>query len=434
MALTTVTDDPNSLLHLSRVTADDEAWQALTRACAAPHSYLPAVVMAAGSFRPRRDVGQDRFDSPGMGRSEGRTFTLTIGPGLVGLAVSDAVRAERAAQRVADAHQRDVQLLADRIAEDPDYRPAWLPARYIQEWSWRSRRRMMRAFMAVDWSALGWDGAPLGMVTLTYPGDWLAVAPSGRAVKRHLKLLRLRFGRAVGRRLDGAWKLEFQGRGAPHFHILMPCPSLVQGVPFESWLSRTWAGIVKADDQDCSCGVAGCLCPVRDTEYRRHLVAGTGVDFGPTGRATDPKRLGVYFMKHGQKTLDDKEYQHFVPRAWLVNDQGEPTPENGPGRFWGMWGLPPATAAVELDQGDFDYAKRILRRVARARARSIQYAAARRSGLPADLAIQQRRRKSATLASSRMVGGFVVVNDGPRLGLDLARALNLARLPDPDGG
>jgi hypothetical protein len=57
------------------------------------------------------------------------------------------------------------------------------------------------------------------MLTLTYPGDWLAVAPNGEAVKRHLAALAKRYERVWGEPLVCIWKLEFQARGAPHFHL-----------------------------------------------------------------------------------------------------------------------------------------------------------------------------------------------------------------------
>jgi hypothetical protein len=60
------------------------------------------------------------------------------------------------------------------------------------------------------------------MLTLTYPGDWLIVAPNAEVVKRHFQALCKRYGRAWGEPLIGPWKLEFQRRGAPHFHISTP--------------------------------------------------------------------------------------------------------------------------------------------------------------------------------------------------------------------
>jgi len=361
-------------------------------------------------FPAPRSTGQHRYDAPGIGLAEGLTFTLTVAPGVAALSVVDQTRQERAVQRVSDALRHQADVAATYLAEAGEV-PDRVPSRIITEWSARSRSRMVRKFASVDWTALHVEGEPLGMVTLTYPGDWLAVCPTGRVAKRHLAAFRQRFRRAVGRRLDGAWKLEFQGRGAPHFHLLMPIPALVRGERFEAWLSRTWADIVGAEGE----------------ERRRHELAGTGVDFASTARMSDPKRLAVYFLKHGTKSHDGKEYQHEVPQEWLVDDQGEVTPESGPGRFWGFWGMKPAEVALELDVRDFITVKRTLRRVAQARARSVAWSRARHQ-MPAWEAISVTSGRTRVLGSSRLVGGFVVVNDGTALARDLARAVNLRRL------
>ena len=51
------------------------------------------------------------------------------------------------------------------------------------------------------------------MLTLTYPGDWLTVAPDGETVKRHFTALAKRYERTWGEPLVCIWKLEFQDRG-----------------------------------------------------------------------------------------------------------------------------------------------------------------------------------------------------------------------------
>jgi hypothetical protein len=279
---------------------------------------------------------------------------------------------------------------------------------------------------------------PLAMVTLTYPGDWLAVAPTGRVAKRHLARFRQRWRRALGWRLDGAWKLEFQmprgwrlnddrdygastGQEAPHFHLLVPVPARVKGVDFKVWLSSTWAAVVGATGQ----------------ERVNHEAAGTRVDFGRTARMSDPKRCGVYFAKHGSKALDAKEYQHTVPAAWQA-------PGAGPGRFWGFWGMGLATVALDLDLGDWVTARRVLRHVAASRARAVKYSRARGAALdcgrsPAEstqLGVDSARgRKLRTLgAGGQLSGGWVIVNDGVSLAGSLARAVNLRRLVEVDWG
>lgn len=478
---------------------DLDALERLAAECAGPRFDPASLDLAAALFTPRMP-GQWEFRAPegdrahpsetvwlgrqphvhtqpsrlaGLGsgyltNGEGRSFELTLGPGVLRLRAFDAMRRDRSAERAAVAQERRSILVGEagiRTFNTPGvgHLDQWgppSPSRMIWEWSARSRTRMREAFASVDWSAAQVPGQPLGMITVGYPGDWLAVAPSGAVVKGHLRALRGRLERLQGATVKGAWKMEFQRRGAPHFHILCAIPALGKNRDesgrverFESWLSRVWADIVKADDVDChgcgrgrlcgACGRVGCrnrskvhqaqagdICRCgadRDTEYTRHLSAGTAVDFDKTGRMSDPKRLGIYFQKHGSKDGDGKEYQNQVPAEWLVDEHGEMMPENGPGRFWGFWGMPVETRTVTLDYQDFTTAKRILHRVARARARTVNYQRGRHAGWsPHDL-IRRPRTNVRTLRSASLSGGFVIVNDGVRTAEHLAAALSLSR-------
>lgn len=403
----------------------------------------------------------------GLGFREGRTFRLAFGPGVAVCSSFDATRRERANDPDLLVKRRDaeVALVIVRPVLKPWRCDAGNPSTQITEWSKRSRSRMVKAFASVDWGGLrrcycgqpmtalchsfvATDrcdlsaAMPLAMVTLSYPGDWLAVAPSGKAAKRHLAMFRRRWFRALGWRLDGAWKLEFQkprgwrlnddrdyglstGEEAPHFHLLVPVPALVDGVDFKVWLSATWADVVGATGQ----------------ERINHEAAGTNVEFGRTSRMSDPKRCAVYFLKHGSKTLDAKEYQHCVPAAWAAAGMG-------PGRFWGFWGMELATEVIDLDLEDWVVARRVLRHVARGRAASVAYSralhAAEACGRPGwevtkgvkrakgdNLGSAGRRprvRKLRTLGvGGQLSGGWVVVNDGPALARALGRAVNLRR-------
>jgi len=101
--------------------------------------------------------------------------------------------------------------------------------------------------------------APGDALTLTYPGDWLTVAPTSEAVAEHFAALCKRYARAWGEELIGPWKKEFQRRGAPHLHISTappmgfttitdPAAGVRREVDFKTWLSITWADIVNHPD------------------------------------------------------------------------------------------------------------------------------------------------------------------------------------------
>ena len=153
------------------------------------------------------------------------------------------------------------------------------PGRAITEWSRKSRAAMCRTFAELDYTPLLECGRIPAMVTLTYPGDWEAVAPDGASVKRHMVLWRKRFQREWDEPARYIWKLEFQRRGAPHIHLWMAPPHAVgrSGRKFRDWLSQEWADIVAHPDPE---------------QRARHLLAGTAIDILNGLRAVRPQTLG----------------------------------------------------------------------------------------------------------------------------------------------
>jgi hypothetical protein len=135
------------------------------------------------------------------------------------------------------------------------------------------------------------------MVTLTYPGFFES---DGSIVKEHLRRFLQEFKRRVGRDFpDQAlhystfWFLEFQERGAPHFHLFT-----THYFP-KQWVSATWYRIVNSEDP-------------------RHLNAGTRCEKLERGRSG----LISYAQKYA-----NKQCQKIVPAGY----------ENV-GRFWGVSG------------------------------------------------------------------------------------------------
>jgi hypothetical protein len=280
---------------------------------------------------------------------------------------------------------------------------------------------MCRTFAELDYTPIIARGRIPAMVTLTYPGDWLTVAPAGKAVKRHLDLWRKRFEREYGEKARYIWKLEFQGRGAPHIHLWMAPPTGAgrSGRDFRSWLSWTWADVVRHPDA---------------AERLRHERVGTGVDVLQGLRGCDPKRLAIYFTKHSSaNTSGPKEYQHRVPVEWQEQ-------RKGPGRFWGVYGLVKAVAQVELTEQDYITARRILRRWSRhtvayglvesdfPSATGPRTAVVRVPRVQRDtgrVRYRKLRRRRTLCGRSDFGGGFALVNDGPTFASQLARALNV---------
>lgn len=352
---------------------------------------------------------------------------LKVTPGALVLtrtSVRQLVLADEAAKR---SREITIRFSAQFLAEDPDWRLKGSPARSVTEWSAKSRVNMVRTFASLDWTPiadLDAAGRIPAMVTLTWPADWLTVAPDGKTVKRQVRKLLHRYRRAWHEPLIGAWKLEFQGRGAPHLHIFAAPPhgladgrGVGAGLTFRHWLSAVWADVVGHPDA---------------IEYMKHLAAGTGIDYSTALKCADPKRLAVYFGKHGQ--YRDKEYQHVVPVQWQE-------PGKGPGRFWGYWGLKPLVAAVDLRPNDYVLAARIMRRYAsrikvfdRA-TNSWKYTRAMYpvKGVRKDVdlvtgeVVWRRHRRRSRVRRFGSTSGFLLVNDGPAIATQLARAIEVCR-------
>jgi hypothetical protein len=376
---------------------------------------------------------------------------------VVILSRPDLAKAERTAQRDHEHHVKDADLIGAYIAEE-DHLPPDRPSRVITGWSGKSRANMIKTLASLDYAPMVALGRPPAMDTLTYPADWVTVAPDGKSVKKHLATFRKRYERAWGEPLTGLWKMEFQERAAVHFHLYMVPPwglagdarrarheadliawevagrpgrrprfraALGDGLPFRQWQSLVWADIVNHPDPE---------------EYRKHLAAGTNLKFGEGLRCSDPRRLAVYFSKHGQYRA--KDYQHDVPEEWQE-------PGKAPGRFWGYWGLEKAVASAELSVEDYIVAVRTARRYARSKGllREPRVPRSARGEInpafvrhdpqetsegrvcmgAAGLQLTEgkvRRRKVTRRARYLSQGaGFLCVNDGPGLALQLARVI-----------
>lgn len=356
---------------------------------------------------------------------EGPTWRISIAPGMVQFGTKDYARAQRTEQR----QQRTRELIADQLAAEL-MRTGTFPAkppstREITGWSQKSRVNMIRTMLSLDYGPMFADPNRVpAMATLTYSGDWLTVAPNGKAAKKHFNNWRKAYEHAWGEKLVCVWKMEFQFRGAPHFHLLMAPPHGVaqagkfQGLNFREWLSQSWAATVNHPDPE---------------EYKRHVNSGTGVDLNDGLRSTDPKRVAVYFSKHG--SFKAKDYQNQVPEEWQE-------PGQGPGRFWGVRQLKKAVYTADLTPQDAYTLSRTARRWADAQNTTRQSTRPRtKGGRPASkypevigLAgaqlIESRgptRYRTSRTKAKRLTGGrgFLSVNDGAAFTSQLVRVLTL---------
>lgn len=135
------------------------------------------------------------------------------------------------------------------------------------------------------------------MVTLTYPYEYPC---DGRETKEHLRRFLQELQREDKRTKQPSepphsafWFLEFQARGAPHYHIFTNRPVN------KAWCSKRWYEIVNSEDL-------------------RHLHAGTRCETLARGRAGTISYASKYAAKQEQKTV--------------------PVGFENVGRFWGVYG------------------------------------------------------------------------------------------------
>ena len=123
----------------------------------------------------------------------------------------------------------------------------------ITEFSQKSRQRLRLSLAKVDQSKCG---RPI-FSGFTYPADFPL---DQRTFTRHLKMFSQRFLRAFPK-AGFHWKLEFQARGAAHFHPIFW--NLGRDGEFlrefRGWLARDWYEVVGSGDE-------------------QHLRAGTSAD------------------------------------------------------------------------------------------------------------------------------------------------------------
>jgi len=152
----------------------------------------------------------------------------------------------------------------------------------IKNFSRASRNRLM-----MKMSKLNRNKTPY-FLTLTYPSSW----PSVRETKIHLSSFIKRLKRRYGDDLGYIWKLEFQKRGAPHYHLFLWGIN-DYGSELMSWIADSWAEVCKMDDEN-------------------HVKAGTSIQ-----KIRTWKGVRSYSAKYFGK-IDENEREKGIGRVWGI--------------------------------------------------------------------------------------------------------------------
>lgn len=227
-----------------------------------------------------------------------------IARALVELNKREPQRREEYADAVnANEKRRRVRFHPDGTLIRIDKFPGWEPYENdkqsvrgkCQGFYGKSRHRFQILCASLDRKAL-----PL-FVTLTYPQFW---PDDNQDWKHHLNVFSMR----LARKYPGSsfiWKMEFQERGAPHFHLLLFGTGFV---PYQ-WIARVWWEICGTGDED-------------------HLKAGTSV----------------------QKARSFNGVMSYVGKKYLGKTELMPAGVDC-GRLWGVYGRQnlPRSRVVEVE-------------------------------------------------------------------------------------
>lgn len=162
------------------------------------------------------------------------------------------------------------------------------PKRRVSGWSRKSRSNLLRTLAGANMPG-HW-----GMVTLTAPGHgWWELAGRPDEAKEALTTFCKRFERRYRRPMECVWKLEFQARGAWHFHVGFRLPDGVELAELRAWAAAAWHAILVHPGRHGSCPGAAC-------EHQWHARYGVRVDAGYGDRLHQAGRtFAAYFSKHG---------------------------------------------------------------------------------------------------------------------------------------
>lgn len=183
-------------------------------------------------------------------------------------------------------HVRRVKSVGRQSAPEAHSRPR---RGEVVRFSRKSRKRLLEALAEAQ-------ATPTHFITLTYPREW---PESPTEWKRHLA----NFFKRVARQwpsYGAVWRLEFQRRGAPHFHALIYNLTGISPMEFRLWVRQAWYEVVNSGDE-------------------RHLYAGTQAD-----EVKSHAHAARYVSKYAAKVSDDE---------CLPDTDGESI-----GRFWGVRG------------------------------------------------------------------------------------------------
>jgi hypothetical protein len=187
-------------------------------------------------------------------------------------------------------HKRKLRIYPDMltVAGEGDFEHTGGGLRdEIKVFSAASRYRLFRTLHKLEFKTVTF-------CTLTYPGEY---PTDSRIYKAHLKEYRRRFEIWYGK-TPAVWRLEFQKRGAPHYHIMyLDAPF----IPIRDWC-ELWHDVIHSNDP-------------------AHLI--NGVDVKLVTGGSESALVASYLAKYVAK-VDDRLSDCMRVKI---------------GRWWGKWNI-----------------------------------------------------------------------------------------------
>lgn len=283
--------------------------------------------------------------------------------------------------------------------------------RAVSGFSAEAKRNLWKAALRFPWDEMG----PVALVTLTYPDDFPL---DGWVAKWHLGKLWSRWETMFRERPWGIWAMEFQIRGAIHFHAFLRVPALPgweedRYEVLKGWGFSAWSQIV------------GFSTDPLETDHHERM--GLRFNVSPAWYAGSLSAVGIaeYLVAHAGKGAQ-KELPEGVTR---------------PGRFWGPVGERHRRSAVRSWELCCEYGladvMRVLRHLRPKRSRKRRSGAQRKQYARWDRQSQNFWRQEVRATRRRQwrpVGGWCKVEDGHQFGVLVAWSVSLCPVHGPGEG
>jgi hypothetical protein len=222
--------------------------------------------------------------------------------------------------------------------------------------------------MRYEFSALPWEmlGLRPVMVTLTYPGEWEGWCPDGATLTRHRQALLMRWTRRYGAPV-GVWVVEFQKRGAPHYHMYLGLPEQVSGDEYEVLRRRT----LRRKVQELDLGkfeARSRVQPVKGEFSWWLRTAWAEIVTGNTDKAHHVKGVDIAVAFWSEKEAMERSRAQVAEYFWLESGKwGQKQAPHwfGVKKWYGRWGAPqgfgPQVTHGELPWDEYVEVRRVQR-------------------------------------------------------------------------